>query len=166
MMAERSLLADAAKGALAGAVATWVMGQVTTYMYEHEDEEARQREDAARSGTPAFTAAAEKGAELAGVDAVEATLQKAGSALHWGLGIGAGAVYAVMRGRWLGSDWKSALEFGGGFFLLVDELANPLFGWTPGPRAFPWQAHARGLAGHTVFGVAAEATLRVLDRVR
>ena len=30
----------------------------------------------------------------------------------------------------------------------VDEGLNPALGLTPGPDRFPWQAHARGLAGH------------------
>jgi hypothetical protein len=165
MSKERSLLRDIVKGAVAGAAATWVMGRVTTAMYEHESDAARRQEDAARGGKTAFAAAAEKGAEVAGARPTEETIQQAGTLLHWGLGIGAGAVYGAMRGRVMENDWKSSLKFGSGFFMLVDEVANPLLGLTPGPGAFPWQAHARGLAGHSVFGVTAEAVLRVLDRV-
>jgi hypothetical protein len=165
MAQQRSLMRDILKGALAGAVATWVMGRVTTYMYEHESEEARQQEEGARGGQSAFVNAADRGADLVGADPSKQQLQKAGSALHWGLGIGAGAVYGAMRGRLLDPEWKSGLEFGSGFFVLVDEVANPLLGFTPGPGAFPWQAHARGLTGHGVFGVTTEAVLRVLDRV-
>jgi uncharacterized membrane protein YagU involved in acid resistance len=47
----------------------------------------------------------------------------------------------------------------------MDELMNPLLGFTPGPQAFPWQAHARGLGGHVVFGLATEGVLQVLDRM-
>lgn len=36
------MLADLARGALAGAAATWVMGRVTGYLYEHEDRQARE----------------------------------------------------------------------------------------------------------------------------
>ena len=36
-------------------------------------------------------------------------------------------------------------------------------GLTPGPRAFPWQAHARGLAGHLVLGLATEGVLQAAD---
>jgi len=39
------------------------------------------------------------------------------------------------------------------------------FGMTPGPGSFPWQAHARGLVGHLVFGLAAEAALSAADRL-
>ncbi|MCA1673436.1 MAG: DUF1440 domain-containing protein, partial [Actinobacteria bacterium] len=57
------------------------------------------------------------------------------------------------------------LAFGTGFSLLVDELMNPLLGLTPGPRAFPWQAHARGLGGHLAFGATTELVLEGFDRV-
>jgi hypothetical protein len=165
-MAENgSLVRDIIKGAIAGAAATWVMGRVTTYMYEHESKEARRREDRARGDKTAFASAAEKGADLAGADLNRQQIQKAGAALHWGLGIGAGAVYGAMRGRVLDPGWKSGMEFGSGFFVLVDEVANPVLGFTPGPGAFPWQTHVRGLTGHGVFGVTAEAVLRALDRV-
>jgi hypothetical protein len=47
----------------------------------------------------------------------------------------------------------------------MDELVNPVLGLTPGPAAFPWQAHARGLGGHLAFGAANDTALRALDRV-
>ena len=44
---------DVIKGAIAGAVATWVMGKVTSAMYEREDRWVRQAEDDARGGRTA-----------------------------------------------------------------------------------------------------------------
>ena len=41
----------------------------------------------------------------------------------------------------------------------------PALGLTPGPNAFPWQAHAPGLVGHLTFGTVTDGTLRLLDRV-
>jgi hypothetical protein len=158
------LAGDLAKGAIAGAVATRVMGYATAYLYEHESSEARGREDEAREGTTAYAAAAEKGADLLGQELTDEQRQRYGSALHWGLGIGAGALYAGMRGRVPGADLGHGLLYGTAFWALVDEGANAALGFTPGPLAFPWQAHARGLAGHLVFGLAADTTLRLLDR--
>jgi hypothetical protein len=156
---------DLVRGALAGIVATWAMGKVTTFLYEREDEEARAREDDARGGKTAYGIAAEKGAALVGTDLTDDQRASAGSALHWGLGMAAGTAYGALRGRLPGVDAGSGLVFGAAFFLAVDEGANTLLGLTPPPSEFPWQAHARGLAGHLAFGVAAETTLRVLDRV-
>jgi len=45
----------------------------------------------------------------------------------------------------------------------MDEIGNVALGLTPGPRAFPWQAHARGLAGHLVLGLAAEGVMQAAD---
>ena len=44
----KSVLADLLAGAAAGAVATWAMDQVTTYLYDAEPRLARKREDRAR----------------------------------------------------------------------------------------------------------------------
>ena len=48
---------------------------------------------------------------------------------------------------------------------VIDELMNPVLGFAPGPQVFPWQAHARGLGGHLVFGLTSELVLEGLDRV-
>ena len=47
---EHGLGEDLIKGAIAGAVATWVMGKVTNTMYQREDRGARRQEDDAREG--------------------------------------------------------------------------------------------------------------------
>ncbi|MEX2584368.1 MAG: DUF1440 domain-containing protein [Gemmatimonadota bacterium] len=159
-------IGDLVRGALAGLAATWVMGQVTSYLYEHEDEEAREREDDARGGKTAFGIAAEKGAALAGMELSDRERARAGSAVHWALGAGAGAVYGALRGRVPLADAGAGLVYGGAFFLAVDEVGNTLLGLTPDPRSFPWEAHARGLAGHLVFGLTAEMSLRLLDSIR
>jgi uncharacterized membrane protein YagU involved in acid resistance len=39
----------------------------------------------------------------------------------------------------------------------MDEAALTLMGLTPPPKNFPWQTHARGLAGHLVLGATIEA---------
>jgi hypothetical protein len=165
MKHEGSILADVVKGALAGAGATWVMGQVTTFLYEHESKEARKQEDEARGNKIAYWVAAEKAAEMVGRELSDDERKQYGSAIHWGLGVGAGAVYGALRHRVPGADWGNGLLFGTAFWALIDEGANTALGLTPGPTAFPWETHARGLAGHLVFGVAADTTLRALDAV-
>lgn len=160
-----SPVGDLVKGALAGAAATWVMGQATTYLYEHESEQARNAEDEARGGRTAYGVAAEKAAGAAGVELSDAQRQQAGMAIHWALGAGAGATYGLLRSRVPAAGAGAGLVFGAGFWLAMDEGANYALGLTPGPTAFPWQTHARGLAGHLVFGVTADTALRLLDRV-
>jgi hypothetical protein len=160
----KSIAADLARGALAGAAATWVMDRVTTYMYEHEDREVRRREDEARGNRTAYVAAAEKGADFLGKE-LNGKSGLVGTAIHWAVGVGIGALYGALRGRVPGVDRGQGSAFGTAFWLLVDEGANPALGLTPGPRAFPWQAHARGLAGHLAYGVAAETALELTEGV-
>jgi hypothetical protein len=156
---------DLIKGAIAGAVATWVMGKVTNTMYQREDRGARRQEDDARSGKTAYGVAAEKAGQAMGTSLNQDQNEKIGAAIHWALGVGAGAVYAVVRRRFASVGKIAGLGFGTVFWAVVDEGVVPALGLTPGARAFPWQAHARGLAGHLTFGTVTDGTLRVLDSV-
>lgn len=156
---------DLLKGAIAGAVATYVMGKVTGYMYEHEDREARREEDDARGGRTAYEVAAEKAARAAGTTLEAPQRRELGSAIHWALGIGAGATYAVLRRRVQVFGGTAGTAFGTAFWAFLDEGLVPALGLTPGPTAFPWQAHARGFVGHLTFGTVTDGTLRLLDRV-
>lgn len=156
---------DLLKGAIAGAVATFVMGKVTNYMYEHEDRDARRAEDEVRGERSSFEVAAAKAASAAGASLDRHQRQQLGSAMHWALGIGAGAAYAVLRRRFQGLGSVAGTAFGTGFWAFMDEGLVPALGLSPGPSAFPWQAHARGLVGHLTFGTVTDGTLRLLDRV-
>ena len=156
---------DLLKGAVAGAVATFVMGKVTGYMYQHEDPEARREEDEARGGQSSYEAAADKAASAAGTSLDRRQREALGSGMHWALGIGAGAAYAVLRRRFQGLGTVAGTAFGTAFWSFLDEGIVPVLGLTPGPNAFPWQTHARGLVGHLTFGTVTDGTLRLLDRV-
>lgn len=162
----QTLAADVALGALAGAAATLAMDRATTVLYDYEDDEAKRREDAARGGDSAYAAAAKKLADALGVELTDEQTRTAGNALHWALGVGAGAAYGALRRRVPGLDAGQGAAFGTAFFLLVDEGATTALGLAPPPTAFPWQAHARGLAGHLVYGLVAETVLDAADRLR
>lgn len=165
MRNEHSLAADLAKGAIAGAVATFVMGKVTSYIYAREDPQAKRKEERARGGKTAYGVAAEKAADLVGRNLSDEERQRLGAGIHWALGIGMGALYGALRGRFEEMDFGHGLAFGTFFWGAVDETLNPVLGLTPGPEAFPMETHARGLAGHLTFGMVADGTLRVLDLV-
>ena len=165
-MRRHGLAADALFGAIAGAVATLAMGQVTSLMYATEGRAARRREDRARGGKSAPTIGAERLAGAFGADLSGRQAEVAGEALHFAMGIGAGALYGVLRRRYPAVRAGRGLGFGAAFWLVMDEIANPLTGTTPGPMAFPWEAHARGLAGHLAFGLAADAAMNVVETMR
>ena len=156
---------DLIKGAIAGAVATWVMGKVTGTMYAREDRGARRQEDDVRGGKTAYGVAAERAAVALGATLDDRRREQLGSALHWALGIGAGATYALLRRRFQSLGRGSGIGFGTMFWAAVDERLVPALGLAAGPRAFPWQTHARGLAGHLTFGTITDRTLRVLDAI-
>jgi len=153
------------KGAISGLAATYLMNQTTTWLYEHEAPSTREREDQARGGQSAYVNMAESAARTAGVALSDEAKNRAGTAIHWSTGIIGGIKYAVLRRFRPELTAGYGLAYGLGFFLVLDELVNPLAGFTAGPSAFPWQAHARGLAGHLVYGASNHATLRLLDRL-
>jgi hypothetical protein len=160
-----SLATDLVLGGLAGAAATWGMGQVTSYLYEKEAKPVRQEEDAARGGETAYETAAARVAGAVGEEMGEQTQQRAGKAIHFALGIGAGALYGALRERAPGVSAARGLGYAAGMWLVLDEGANAVLGLTPGPGAFPWQTHARGLAGHLTYGLVLDSVLRLGEHV-
>ena len=150
---------------MAGALATWLMDRVTTALYNREAPRAREREDRARQGHTAYEMAARKMARAFGRTLDDEEQAVFGNGIHWLLGIGAGAVYGAMgpTGRTL--SLARGLRFGTGFWIFMDETVTPALGLTPGPRAFPWQTHVRGLAGHAAYGLAVESAVRAMRRL-
>jgi Protein of unknown function (DUF1440) len=165
MRRKNNVPTDLLKGAIAGAVATWALDRVTTWMYEREPHTAREQEDRARQGRTAYEAAAEKAARLLGRQLNQDERRRFGTAIHWALGIGAGAAYSVVGRRIPAFRRGGGGAFGTTFWAAVDEGLVSLLGLTPPPKAFPWETHARGLSGHLAFGIVADRTLRVLDAV-
>jgi hypothetical protein len=159
-----NVVADVLKGALAGGIATWVMGKVTSYMWEHGDPEARQRSVEVTQGQYVPDRAAQKAAALLRLGLDKHEEQKLAHTMHWGLGLTAGATYALLRRAVPQAAHAQGLLFGLGFWALVDEAATVLFGLAKPPQAYPWQDHVRGLVGHLAYGVVADSTLDLLDR--
>jgi len=155
----RPLPLDLLLGAFAGAAGTALMDKVTTLAYERQPKKTQEREDKARGGKTAYVAAAEK---LGVPDEQQEAL---GNAIHWSLGIGAGALYGALRNRSRKLGAGSGLAYGVGFWIVMDEAMNALLRLSPPPQRFPWQTHARGLAGHVVLGGAIEAAFDLADAV-
>lgn len=153
------------KGAVAGAIGVWVMDQLTWYMYKNEDPLAYKKEKVAQvEGKYAAHVAASKLAGSLNVALDDRQEYVAGKTVHYLMGIVPGALYAAYRHQMKGvGAWKGLL-YGFGLFVLVDEMLNPVLGLTSGPRAYPWQAHARGLAGHLALGATTDASLKLLNK--
>lgn len=153
------------KGAIAGAVGVWVMDRLTWYMYKNEDPLAYKQEKLAQvEGKYAAHAAASKLTKAANVQLDDRQLYVAGKTIHYLLGILPGALYGAYRHRVKGVGAGKGLLYGAGLFFLVDELIAPIMGIASGPLAYPWQAHARGLAGHLALGATTDASLKLINK--
>lgn len=160
-------LMSVAKGLIAGVAGVWALDRVTWFMWNREDPEALEREKLARPGgmDPAHVIA-HKIAHGLGTELTPAQPHPAGIAVHYMLGVVPGAIYGAMRKEQSKPQIGRGLGIGLGLFLLQDELGNSLLGTSGSPRQYPWQAHARGLVGHLVYGAALEGALALLDRVK
>lgn len=162
-----SMLADALIGAAAGAAAVWVMDRVDWFNFLHEDPEARRRTQAVRPGgmDPGHVAV-NAVAEATGHDLEPKDYNAAGLAAHYSFGTLPGALYGMLRHKVPGLDAGRGTVFGLGLFLVHDEGLNTLTGLSAKPSEYPWQAHARGLAAHAVYGLVLDTVLDVADGMR
>lgn len=162
--ARTSLVTDMLKGAVAGAAAVWVMDRLDWFSYAHEDPEARRRTRRVRPrGMDPAHVAVNEAAEMAGAELSPSQPHPAGIALHYGLGVGPGALYAAMRDRMEGLGRARGPLYGLGLFVMQDEAINAVTGLSARPGKYPWQAHARGLAAHLVYGLVIDCVLDALD---
>ena len=156
-----------ALGALAGVAAVFLMDRVDYAAQDAETDEQRERAKAAAGGRePPPQAIAARLERAAGVALDEDEHKRAGTAVHYALGVGPAMAYAALRpvAPWLGAG-RGAL-FGAGLWLLLDEGVNTATGLSGDPRAYPWPEHARGLASHIVYGLALDALVRGVEAVR
>jgi len=86
----------------------------------------------------------------------------AGTAVHYLLGTGVGALYGAAAELAPNVTTGGGLPFGAVFWLVVDEGAVPLLGLSKGPRAYPLSIHAYALSSHFVYGLTAEIVRRAV----
>lgn len=152
------------EGIAIGIVGTQALDWLSIWLYERENRGDRLVEDSAREGRQVYEVAAAQMASLFGRTLTRGQEKRWGWRFHKAFGIAGGIGFALLRRKDRRVGAGLGLAFGAAFFLLGDELMMPLLGWSPGPRAFPLKTHARGAAAHVAYGVAAEATARLLDR--
>lgn len=152
------------KGAVAGVVGTWVMDLATWAIYRQQAPMTLEQEASARIyGHDPAHAAARHLARAVGSDAAQEQPNAAGIFIHYQLGLGPGAAYAKLREKypWITAG-KGAL-WGAALYVTNDLLAARLLRLAGPQEDYPWQAHARGVVGHVVLGVATHLTLEALD---
>ena len=138
--------------ATAGLAATLFMEYASTWLYERQSEPSRQREDELRSEMPTTTLV-RKAASLTGAALDDGRAQSLGMVAHYAFGAAGGPAALLLRHA--GADpLKAGLAVAIGMTVAIDEGFNTALGLTAPPQAWPWQAHARGLAAHLVYGAA------------
>lgn len=156
---------DVVNGLVAGAAATQALVSTGSWMYAHENDAARKREEEIRKDaqvTP-LQKPVRRAAEALDVPLSKEGEERVGNALAWTMSIAGVVAYAAARRRFPAIRAGRGLAFGAATWLLEDELMMWGLGLTPPPQEYPWQAHARGLATHLAHGVVAELALEALD---
>lgn len=163
MSRKTSILGDAIRGGLAGGAATWVMDQVTSAMLSAQDDDVSAREEAVRpNGQSAVGNLVDLLGERLGLELSEKQRGTATQAIHFGLGVAPGALFAVLRRRVPLIGWGGGLGYGALLWALNDEYANTRLGLSAPPEAYPSETHLRGLVGHLVLGSVTNSGIDVL----
>jgi|SRR5919108_756152 hypothetical protein len=158
-----SLVGQAIRGAIAGAIATWVMDQITTGIYAGMSDELKAREGAARpNDKPAVANLVDRLVESFDLELDDDQRKTAEQLLHYGLGVVPGAFYAVLRERVPIVGAGRGVLFGLLLFAVNDEYMNTRLGLAGTPDAYPPESHLRGLVGHVTLGMATDAGIDVL----
>ena len=157
------LFFDLTRGALAGAAGTWVMDMVTTGVASGQSKPSQVAEAAARpNGKSSVDNLVDRATAALGISLTEEQRPKVVQAVHYGLGVAPGALYAVLRKRLPVAGALNGLVYGALLFGLNDEWLNTTLGLAGPPDAYPVETHARGLVGHLALGVTTDAVLAVL----
>lgn len=158
-----ALLKGALAGAAAGVFASWTMNQVYA-LWTKFTGNCEQPEQSAQRGVstdPATIAMVNElsrrflGRELTGEQAKLADLIG-----HYMIGIVGGALYGASSEYLPQLRVGAGAAFGAAFFLLGEEIAVPLLGFSARPWQIPAENHALGLLAHLVYGVSAELARR------
>jgi hypothetical protein len=155
------------KGAVAGIAASVALDRLDWFMWDQLDPETRERTRSVRpDGLDPGHGVARRIARAMGTDIEPRgpdNQHPAGVAVHFAIGMAPALAYAALRDRMPALTAGRGTLFGLGLFLAQDEGMNTLTGLAAPPQDYPWQAHARGLIAHMVYGAVLEATMRVLD---
>ncbi len=159
------IVSKALIGAAAGAVGTWALDRADWAMWKNESEDARLQTNAVRpNGEPPAHVLVSKAEQMFGLNPTPEQHEIAGVAVHYAIGIGPAIVYSILRDKLPGHGPVRGALFGLGLFLIQDEGVNAATGLGAKPQDYPWQAHARGLVSHLVYGVVTEMVLDFMDR--
>jgi hypothetical protein len=158
-----TLIGDALRGAMAGAIATWLMDLTTSGMLQAQAPATTRREEAARpNGKGAVENLVDRIDSGLGWSLPESQRSLVIQLVHLGLGIGPGAFYGVLRGRVPLVGSGAGVAYGVLLWALNDEYLNTTLGLARPFDAHAAETHWRGLVGHVVLGAATDTGIVVL----
>ncbi|GAC1486244.1 MAG: hypothetical protein NVS1B1_01260 [Candidatus Limnocylindrales bacterium] len=147
-----TIAAQIGAGLIGGYIGTKVMEPASAKLYDLEPAADRKREDEVRPGSPS-TIAARKTAARLGIALSDERAERLGTLLHYGLGAGGGAIYAVIRRTTDLHPLLAGLATGAVISLVFDEGLTPALGFSAPNDQYPAVTHVRGFAAHLVYGV-------------
>lgn len=164
-VASRSRWNEAALGALAGAAGVFALDRVVWFLWNRESPGNLAREIAARPGgmDPAHVLTHRTAAKL-GIPLERRQPHPAAIGLHYAFGMLPAAAWAALRPAKYRNRGGTGAALGLALFVFQDEWLNRVLKSAGPMRAYPWQAHARGVVGHLAYGVAMTQALRAADR--
>jgi uncharacterized membrane protein YagU involved in acid resistance len=155
-----------AAGLVAGFVATFAMTQFQELWLKATEEiapEEKHEQQQDERGENANEKVARLIANSVGRELSREQLRRAGTALHYAFGTVMGGVYGVNAELFprLATAGFGTLH-GLGLWLGADEIGLWKMGLAQGPGEVPVKTHVYAAASHVVYGVATEATRRLL----
>jgi hypothetical protein len=161
---DKSLTAKALMGAAAGTAGVWALDRADWLMWDRESLDSRWQTISVRPRQlpPAenLVSALE---DAFGRKLSRPAFEAASQAVHYSIGIAPAVAYAIFRDRLPVRGVARGALFGLKLFLAQDEILNTVTGLGAKPRGYPWQAHARGLVAHIVYGIATEVALSLIE---
>jgi hypothetical protein len=141
-----------AGSALAGLATTLFMEYASTAFYDRQSAQSREREEQLRTEMPTTTLV-RKTAALLGTELDDQRAETLGTLSHYTFGAAGGPAALALRRLGFG-PLGAGVAVATGMEVVVDQGMNTVLGLTAPPRAWPWQAHVRGVVAHAVYGVA------------
>ncbi len=155
---------DIAVGLAAELAATVVTGFAQQALYRLTPEDVREREDRVRPGPPPRLAA-ERISGWLGLHLSQKQTKAAAMALHYGLGMGWGPLYGLLRRHSGMRPFGAGMMTGAAMSLIVDEGVTPALGASAPSRDYPTATHVRGLLAHLAYGAVAALAAEALYRL-
>lgn len=140
------------------------MDLVTAGLLEGQSEETTRREQAARpNGKGSVENLVDRIEAMSGRSLDESQRSMLSLGIHFGLGIGPGAIYGALRHRLPQLAAGRGLLYGLLLWAFNDELATSALGLAGPFGAYPLETHWRGFVGHAVLGVATDTGIELLS---